>query len=84
MAHYRPKCPIMAVTPNEWAAKGLMLYAGMHSMLVGSLIGRDTLKIKVIEEARKRNLLGTGGFVVLTSGLAGDIGNTNQLEIIQV
>lgn len=84
VAHYRPKCPIMAVTPNEWAAKGLMLYAGMHSMLVGSLIGRDTLKIKVIEEARKRNLLGTGGFVVLTSGLAGDIGNTNQLEIIQV
>ena len=73
----------MAVTPNEWAAKGLLLYAGMQSMLVGSLIGRDTLKVKVIEEARKRKLIvGEGGFVVLTSGLAGDIGNTNQLEII--
>ena len=67
----------MAVTPNEWAAKGLLLYAGMHSMLVGSLIGRDTLKVRVIEEARKRKLLIGDGFVVLTSGLAGDIGNTN-------
>ena len=81
VAHYRPKCPILAVTPNEWAAKALLLHAGMHSMMVGSLIGRETLQGKVILEARKRGLLNekavVGEFVVLTSGLAGDIGNTN-------
>jgi len=57
MAHNRPKCPIFAVTPNEFASKCLLLFGGMHTMIVGSLIGREALQHKVIGEARKRGLL---------------------------
>lgn len=77
----KPKCPILVVTPNEYAAKGLMLYSGIHHMIVGSLIGRNALQTKIIKEARKRGLLSQKAtqneFIILTSGLAGDIGNTN-------
>jgi pyruvate kinase len=57
VAHNKPKCPILAVTPNEWSANNLLLFGGMHSMIVGSLIGRESLQNKVIEEARARGLL---------------------------
>lgn len=49
VAKHKPKCPVMAVTPNDWAAKSLLINRGVYTMLVGSLIGADTLVKKVME-----------------------------------
>lgn len=80
----KPKSPVLAVTPNEWAAKGVLLHRGVFSMLVGSLIGQDQLISKAIQEALARNYIKAGEFVVITSGLSGTVGNTNLLKIIKV
>lgn len=53
-------------------------------MLVGSLVGSDTLINKVLEEALNRKLSVTGDYVVITSGLSGTVGSTNLLKIIKV
>ncbi len=53
-------------------------------MLVGSLVGSDTLINKVLEEAVNRKLSMAGDFVVITSGLSGNVGSTNMLKIIKV
>ena len=86
VAKHKPKCPILAVSPNDWAAKSLLVHRGVHSMLVGSLVGSDTLVHKVLEEAHERKLCQTGDFVIVTSGLSGTVGvgSTSLLKIVQV
>lgn len=84
MAKHKPKCPVLAVTPNDWAAKAILLHRGVEAMLVGSLVGSDTLINKVLEEAFERKLVISGDFVVVTSGLSGTVGSTNLLKIIKV
>jgi pyruvate kinase len=49
VAKHKPKCPVLAVTPNDWASKTMLLHRGVYSMVVGSLIGSDTLVNKVME-----------------------------------
>jgi len=39
MAKHMPKCPLLVVSPNEWAANGMLIHRNFHAMLVGSLIG---------------------------------------------
>ena len=51
-------------------------------MLVGSLVGSDTLLHKVLEEAHERKIIKAGDYVVVTSGLSGTVGSTNLLKII--
>lgn len=49
VSRYKPKCPVLAVTPNEWAAKGILVHRGVYSMLVGSLVGSDKLVDNIVE-----------------------------------
>ena len=84
VAKHKPKCTVLAVTPNEWAAKGVLLHRGVNSMLVGSLVGSDTLINKVLEEALDRKLVRQGDYIIITSGLSGTVGSTNLLKIIKV
>ena len=57
VAKHKPKCPVYAVTPNEWASKCVLIHRGVHSMVVGSLIGSDTLINKVLEKAFEKKLI---------------------------
>lgn len=75
---------VLAVTPNEWAAKAVLLHRGLEAMMVGSLVGSDTLINKVLEEAIDRKMIKKGDFVIVTSGLSGTVGSTNLLKIIKV
>lgn len=84
VAKHKPKCTVLAVTPNEWAAKAVLLHRGLEAMMVGSLVGSDTLINKVLEEAIDRKMIKKGDFVIVTSGLSGTVGSTNLLKIIKV
>jgi pyruvate kinase len=84
VAKHKPKCPIMSVTPNEWAAKAILIHRGVHSLVVGSLIGQDTLTSKVLQHAIEKGFTKRGDYVVITSGLSGTVGSTNLLKIIKV
>lgn len=84
VAKYKPKCPVLAVTPNESAAKSLLIHRGIITMLVGSLVVYDTLLYKVIESAIARNYVAKGDYVIITSGMTGSVGSTNLLKIFKV
>jgi pyruvate kinase len=84
VAKHKPKCPVFAVTPNDWASRSVLLHRGVYSMVVGSLIGSDTLINTVLENGFNRKLIVPGDFVVVTSGLSGTVGSTNLLKIIKV
>ena len=62
-----------------------MISKGIYSLLVGSLIGADSLLDKVKKEATKRGLVKKGDFIVVTTGInEGLEGSTNLLKILQV
>jgi pyruvate kinase len=83
VAKHKPKCPVLAVTPNDWASKTMLLHRGVYSMVVGSLIGSDTLVNKVMEYCYQKKFIKHGDYLVITSGLSGTVGSTNLLKIVK-
>lgn len=62
-----------------------MISKGIQSLLVGSLIGAESLLDKVKKEATKRGLVKKGDYIVVTTGInEGLEGSTNLLKILQV
>lgn len=85
VAKYKPQCPILAVSASDKSAKQCMISKGIQSLLVGSLIGAESLLDKVKKEATKRGLVKKGDYIVVTTGInEGLEGSTNLLKILQV
>lgn len=85
VSKYRPQCPILAVSASDTSAKQIMISRGIFNMLVGSLIGADSLLDKVISEAKARGLITKDDFIVVTTGVnEGLEGSTNLLKVLQV
>ena len=74
LAKHKPRCPVLVVTPNEWAANTTLFYKGTFSMIVGSLVSSGTLLQKVLYEALERSMIKRGDKVVFISGQGGAIG----------
>lgn len=85
VSKYRPHCPILAVSASDTSAKQIMISRGIFYLLVGSLIGAESLLDKVMSEAKARGLVVKGDFVVITTGVnEGLEGSTNLLKVLQV
>ena len=74
LSKHKPRCPVLVVTPNEWAAKQTMLLRGTFSMIVGSLVSSGPLLQKVLHEAYERGMCKMGDTLVFISGFGGAIG----------
>ena len=75
----------MAVSASDTSAKQLMIARGIYYLLVGSLIGAESLLEKVMGEGKTRGLITKGDFVVVTTGVnEGLEGSTNLLKVLQV
>jgi pyruvate kinase len=62
-----------------------MIHRGIFNLLVGSLIGADSLLEKVMSEAKGRGLVRKGDTVIVTTGVnEGLEGSTNLLKVLQV
>lgn len=82
---YKPHCPILAVSASDKAAKQCMISKGIFYLLVGSLIGAESLLDTVKKEAISKGLVRKGDVVVVTTGVnEGLEGSTNLLKILQV
>lgn len=62
-----------------------MISRGIFYLLVGSLIGAESLLDKVKKEAVDKCLVKKGDFVIVTTGVnEGLEGSTNLLKILQI
>ena len=62
-----------------------MISRGIFNLLVGSLIGAESLLDKVMSEAKQRGLVVKGDYVVVTTGVnEGLEGSTNLLKVLKV
>ena len=82
VAKFRPRIPIIAVTPSRAVRRRMALYAGVHTLRV-EIEGNTEAQIEKVNDAViKSGWLKDGDFVVLTMGSPiSDPGTTNLLKV---
>ncbi|BAM81868.1 pyruvate kinase I [Cyanidioschyzon merolae strain 10D] len=82
---YRPSCPCLVLTSNELTARQCLLSRDCFPVVVGSMIGTESLIARGLQTARASGIVATGDLVILISGMReGVSGSTNLLRIITV
>lgn len=84
VSKYRPKCPVVCVTSNESSARQLLIRRGAFPLVVGSMLGTESIISRCLVRATSAGLCKTGDMIVLVSGMReGVSGSTNILRVMQ-
>ncbi|MTI81310.1 MAG: pyruvate kinase [Firmicutes bacterium] len=82
ISKYRPKCPIIAVTPMAKVLRKLALVWGVEPLLVRDITGTDEMIAETVEIALTAGMIKAGDLVVITAGVpVGVHGSTNLLKV---
>lgn len=85
VSKYRPKAPIIAVTPNEQITRRLSLVWGVVPVLGEEAATTDEMFDQAIDRVMKQNLVKLGDLVVITAGVpVGRSGTTNLIKVHHV
>lgn len=85
VSKYRPHVPVLCITANEQTARQALLSRGLLPLLVGSMIGSDSLIGRVVGVAKKLGMCQKGDIVVATVGtMEGKPGTTSQVKVVNV
>lgn len=85
VSELKPKCPILALCPNEKVARGLALSYGVYPKIIDVYKTTDDLIKICIEEAQKFIPMEKGDKLIITGGFpTGSKKNTNFLKIEEV
>ncbi len=82
VSKFRPKTPILAITPHVYVSRRLQLVWGVKPLLVLDLSSATQTFQAAINVAQEKNLLSAGDLVVMTAGtLQGVAGSTDLIKI---
>ncbi|MDI3257626.1 MAG: pyruvate kinase [Kyrpidia sp.] len=82
VSKYRPRCPIVAVTPREEVARRLSLCWGVHPTVGSMTESTDEMLEVAIDAALETGIVKHGDLVVITAGVpVGRPGTTNLLKV---
>jgi pyruvate kinase len=85
VSKYRPSAPILTVTSSEQTARQSLISRGLFPLLVGSMVGHDSLINRVLSAAQRLGICRSNDLAIVTSGnKEAEAGATNDLKIIQV
>lgn len=81
VSKYKPKTPIIAVTPNNKVIRYLTLTWGVYPILCEPTKNTDEMFRAAVEAALKARLVKNGDLVVITAGIPIGEGTTNLLRV---
>ncbi|WP_446683417.1 pyruvate kinase [Cyanobacterium sp. HL-69] len=82
VSKFRPKTPILAITPHVSISRQLQLVWGVKPLLLLDMPGLKQVFSSAIELAREEELLEDGNLVVMTAGtLQGVAGSTDLIKV---
>ena len=82
VSKFRPKIPILAITPHVYVSRRLQLVWGVKPLLVLDLSSATQTFQAAINVAQEKNLLSAGDLVVMTAGtLQGVAGSTDLIKV---
>ena len=89
ISNFRPKVPIYAVSPNEWARRKMQIYWGVTSVAGYEEDSTENIISHAMYIVRRENLVKKGDIVVFTAGdpatnmVNGEGAVTNIMQVIQ-
>ena len=85
VSKYRPRVPILAITPSDVVSGKLLLYWGVYPFQVSSVSSVDELFEMGARLAKDLGLAKTGDLIVITGGVPiGVAGATNLLKVEKI
>jgi pyruvate kinase len=85
VSRYRPRAPIIAITPDERVQRQLNLCWGVTSILASRTRNTDEMIANALQTVRERELVEKGDLVAIMAGTAGsEPGTTDLLRILIV
>ncbi|QGG46662.1 pyruvate kinase [Heliorestis convoluta] len=82
VSRYRPRCNIIASTPEEAVTRQLAIVWGVEPMKVRERTGTDDMLAEAIESAQKEKRIQSGDLVIITAGVpVGVSGTTNMVKV---
>ena len=85
VSKYRPRMPILAITPDAVVVGKLMLRWGVYPFQIAKASSVDDLFATAVELSKKLGLARPGDLVVITGGIPiGVAGSTNLLKVKKV
>ncbi len=82
ISKYRPKAPIIAVTPRTKVMRKMALVWGVEPLLVRDIHGTDEMIAATVEVSLASGLIKAGDLVVITAGVpVGVHGTTNMMKV---
>jgi pyruvate kinase len=85
VSKYRPKCPIIASTPNEHVLRRMCLTWGVIPLYGEKATSTDLLFELAVDTAMEAGLVGLGDLVIITAGVpVGRSGATNLMKVHHV
>ena len=85
VSKYRPRCPVVAITPNEHVLRRLCLYWGLTPYLVDEYETVEAIFEQGSQIVTAIGLAKPGDTVIITAGVPSGIsGNTNMLKVQRI
>jgi len=85
VSKYRPRAPIIAVTPTPEVVRQLALVWGVHPILVEKSDNIDDMLDVAVRAAQAAELISPGDLIAITAGVRTNVaGSTNLLQVIRV
>jgi pyruvate kinase len=82
MSKYRPRSPVVAVTPEDKVLRKMALVWGVQPLLVKRTTNTDSMINEAIESSLNAGLINPGDLVVITAGVpVGVHGTTNLVKV---
>jgi len=85
VSRYRPRIPVLAMTPSPDVPGRLGLHWGIFPVKTGVMASVDEVFAAAVALCKRSKLAGSGDLIVITAGLPiGTVGSTNLLKVERV
>ncbi|MEX1019558.1 MAG: pyruvate kinase [Litorilinea sp.] len=83
IASFRPKVPVVAVTPSPMVQRQLCMHWGTYPLVTRRLSNTDEVVNDAIKVAEDAGLVNPGDTVVLTAGVVGSVRSATNLMMVR-
>lgn len=85
VSKYRPRCPIIAVTPSNQVARSLSINFGLQTIISIKLTSTDELMADAVQKCLNAGYIKKSDVVIIAAGIpVGQSGTTNMMKIQEV
>jgi len=83
IAAFRPRVPVIAVTPSPMVQRQLCLHWGVYPLLTRRFNNTDEVVVDAVRVAQKAGYVHEGDTVILTAGMVGSVRSATNLMMVR-